>query len=93
LRCFLSFDSLGSKGEIAMSDLMLLSEAQMRRIEPYFPLSHGVPRVDDRLILSGIILFCVTGCGGVTLQGSMARTRRSITVSSDGAGSVCSIGF
>lgn len=34
-----------------MSDLMLLSEAQMRRIEPYFPLSHGVPRVDDRLIL------------------------------------------
>lgn len=38
-----------------MSDLLLLSEAQMRRIEPYFPLSHGVPRVDDRLILSGII--------------------------------------
>ncbi|WP_204252056.1 hypothetical protein [Phyllobacterium zundukense] len=24
-----------------MSDLMLLSEAQMRRIEPYFPLSRG----------------------------------------------------
>ena len=33
----------------------LLSEAQMRRIEPYFPLSHGVPRVDDRRIVSGII--------------------------------------
>ena len=31
-----------------MSDLIWLSEAQMRRIEPYFPLSHGVPRVDDR---------------------------------------------
>ena len=28
-----------------MSDLIWLSEAQMRRIEPYFPLSHGVPRV------------------------------------------------
>ncbi|KXG84817.1 transposase [Agrobacterium bohemicum] len=27
-----------------MSDLMLLPEAQMRRIEPYFPLSHGVLR-------------------------------------------------
>ncbi|MDR7156934.1 hypothetical protein J2W40_003780, partial [Sphingobium xenophagum] len=27
-----------------MSDLIWLSEAQMRRIEPYFPLSHGVPR-------------------------------------------------
>ena len=25
-----------------MSDLFLLSEAQMRRIEPYFPLSHGI---------------------------------------------------
>ena len=38
-----------------MSDLILLSEAQMRRIEPYFPLSHGIARVDDRLIVSGII--------------------------------------
>ena len=28
-----------------MSDLIWLSEAQMRRIEPHFPLSHGVPRV------------------------------------------------
>jgi putative transposase len=27
----------------------------MRRIEPYFPLSHGVPRVDDRRVVSGII--------------------------------------
>jgi hypothetical protein len=24
-----------------MNDLIWLSEAQMRRIEPYFPLSHG----------------------------------------------------
>jgi hypothetical protein len=31
-----------------MSDLIWLSAMQMRRIEPYFPLSHGVPRVDDR---------------------------------------------
>ena len=38
-----------------MSDLIWLSDAQMRRIEPYFPLSHGVPRVDDRRIISGII--------------------------------------
>jgi len=38
-----------------MSDLVLLSEAQMRRIEPYFPLSHGVPRVHDRRIVGGII--------------------------------------
>ena len=38
-----------------MSEPWLLSEAQMRRIEPYFPLSHGIPRVDDRRIVSGII--------------------------------------
>ena len=44
-----------------MSDLPLLSQAQMRRIEPYFPLSHGVPRVDDRLILSGIIFVLRNG--------------------------------
>jgi putative transposase len=44
-----------------MSDLMLLSEAQMRRIKPYFPLSHGLPRVDDRLILSGIIFVLRNG--------------------------------
>ncbi len=38
-----------------MADLFLLSEAQMRRIEPYFPLSHGIARVDDRRVISGII--------------------------------------
>ncbi|MEJ7935998.1 IS5 family transposase [Sphingobium sp. AN558] len=44
-----------------MSDLIWLSEAQMRRIEPYFPLSHGVPRVDDRRIISGIIFVIMNG--------------------------------
>ncbi|WP_404400331.1 IS5 family transposase [Pelagibacterium halotolerans] len=38
-----------------MSDLFLLSERQMARISPYFPLSHGIPRVDDRRVVSGII--------------------------------------
>ena len=33
----------------------LLSERQMARISPYFPLSHGVPRVDDRRVVSGIV--------------------------------------
>jgi len=37
-----------------MSDLFLLSEAQMRRIAPYFPLSHGIARVDDRMVISGM---------------------------------------
>jgi transposase len=44
-----------------MSDLFLLSESQLRRIEPYFPLSHGVPRVDDRRVLSGIIFVIRNG--------------------------------
>ena len=38
-----------------MSDLFWLTKQQMRRIEPYFPLSHGIPRVDDRRVISGII--------------------------------------
>ncbi len=33
-----------------MSELWLLSEAQMRRIEPHFLLSHGILRFDDRRI-------------------------------------------
>ena len=44
-----------------MSDLIWLWEAQMRRIEPYFPLSHGVPRVDDRRVISGIIFVIRNG--------------------------------
>jgi transposase len=33
----------------------LLSERQMARISPHFPLSHGIARVDDRRVVSGII--------------------------------------
>ena len=44
-----------------MDDLFLLSEAQMRRIAPYFPLSHGVARVDDRRVISGIIFVIKNG--------------------------------
>ncbi len=38
-----------------MSDHFWLSEEQLARIQPYFPRSHGVPRVDDRKVISGII--------------------------------------
>ena len=38
-----------------MSELYLISQEQLRRIQPYFPLAHGVPRVDDRVVISGII--------------------------------------
>jgi transposase len=46
---------------LLLSEVWLLSEAQMRRIEPYFPLSHGIPRVDDRRIVSGIIFVIRNG--------------------------------
>ena len=38
-----------------MSDLIWLSDRQFAKMRPYFPLVHGAPRVDDRLIISGII--------------------------------------
>ena len=38
-----------------MIDSFLLNQDQMARISPFFPLSHGVPRVDDRRVISGII--------------------------------------
>ncbi len=38
-----------------MSNLFWLCEDQMARLRPYYPKSHGVPRVDDRRGLGGII--------------------------------------
>lgn len=38
-----------------MGDLFLLSERQMARISPHFPLSHGVARVDGRRVVSVIV--------------------------------------
>ena len=38
-----------------MSDLFWLTDAQMERLKPFFPLSRGVKRVDDKRVLSGII--------------------------------------
>ena len=44
-----------------MSEMILLSEDQMARISPFFPLSHGMPRVDDRRVISGIIFVIRNG--------------------------------
>jgi len=44
-----------SPEDLFMSDHFWLSDKQLKRIEPYFPLSHGVPRVDDQRVISGII--------------------------------------
>ena len=45
-----------------MDDLFLLSERQMARLSPHFPLSHGVPRVDDRRVVSGSIIAPARRC-------------------------------
>jgi hypothetical protein len=45
----------GSSLEDLMGDLFLLSEGQMARLSPFFPLAHGVPQVDDRRVVSGIV--------------------------------------
>jgi transposase len=47
--------------EPVMSDLFWLTDKQMRRIGPYFPRSHGIPRVDDKRVLSGIIFVIRNG--------------------------------
>jgi transposase len=38
-----------------MQDLFYLKQEQLSLIKPYFPKSHGVPRVDDLRVISGII--------------------------------------
>ena len=68
-----------------MAEPFLLSEAQMRRIEPYFPLSHGRPRVDDRRVLSGIVYVIRNGLMWRMLRLRTGRIRRCATGSSAGA--------
>lgn len=44
-----------------MGDLIWLSEAQMRRIEAYFPLSQMVSFIDDRGVISEIVFVIRNG--------------------------------
>lgn len=44
-----------------MNKLYYLSSAQFEKIKPYFPLSHGVARVDDLRVVSGIIYVIKNG--------------------------------
>jgi transposase len=44
-----------------MSGLIWLTDEQMARIAPYFPKSHGKPRVDDRRVVSRIIYIIRNG--------------------------------
>ena len=44
-----------------MSDLYWLTDEQMARLSPYFPKSHGKPRVDDRRALRAIPFVTLNG--------------------------------
>jgi len=55
------FDSVAPPGSPIMGGLFWLTKAQMRLISPHFPLSHGVARVDDRRVVSGIVFVLKSG--------------------------------
>ena len=44
-----------------MPKRILLTPAQMQRIGPHFPRSHGMPRVDDGRVVSGIVFVLRNG--------------------------------
>ena len=67
-----------------MSDLYWLTDEQMARLQPYFPKSHGKPRVDDRRVRVASSSSIATGCAGVTHRARMVRTRRSTIAGSAG---------
>ncbi len=62
-----------------MSDQFWLSEGQINRIKPYFSLSHGVPRVDDRKVVSGVIHVIRIDCAGGMHHPSMVPIKPYIT--------------
>ncbi len=49
-----------------MNDLFYLSPYQLARIKPYFPLSHGVPRVDDLRVIR-----VLSTCSNAAYNGAM----------------------
>jgi transposase len=44
-----------------MSNLFRLTNKQMKRLKPFFPKSHGKPRVHDRRVLSWIVFISRNG--------------------------------
>ena len=44
---------------LLMSYVFFLMPQQMAKIAPFFPLSHGVPRVVDPRVITGIIIYLI----------------------------------
>ena len=67
--------------------LCWLDDASWLAIEPLLPRGRrGAHRVDDRRVLPGIMHMFKTGADGVIVPLGMARTRRSTTALTAGAG-------
>ena len=65
---------------VTMSNLFWLTDAQMARLRPFFPRSHGAPRVDDRRVLSGIIFINRNGlrwCDAPRVNGGVKSCHRA----------------
>jgi len=60
-----------------MRSLFWLTDAQMGRLQPFFPKSHGKPRVDGGVCQAALSSSIATACGGAMRPGIMARRRRS----------------
>ncbi len=56
-----------------MIGMILQSKAQMAPILPFFPLSHGVPGVDDRRVFSSIIFVIHNGLRWHEVLGPLER--------------------
>jgi transposase len=76
-----------------MSNLYWLSEDQMARLRPYFPKSHGVPRVDDRRVLNEIIFINRNGLRWCDAPKEYGPSRHFTIVGSGGVTWVCSRGL
>ena len=61
-----------------MSDLYLLTDEQMTRLQPYFPKSHGKPRVDDRRVLSGVVFVKSQRCHVQLVHEHIDDTNRTV---------------
>ena len=58
-----------------MTDMILLSEAQMARISLFFPLSRRMPRVDDRWMIRECLNLCVSDRANAIFRYSQASKR------------------
>ncbi len=72
-----------------MSNLYWLTDEQMERLRPFFPKSHGRPRVDDRRVLSGIIFINRNGLRWRDAPAEYGPPKLCTTAGSAGAAWAC----